>query len=133
MRKSVQLSASARRRCPGFGALCFLCVLASLIVGTERAFADTPLPAIKTTQLAAPISVLSITSPYLLAAATATPKVQGFTLSQEIRELAAHVERLANYGVDLNQRKIPRTEKLHLRVRTSRRGVGGVVQLLYQR
>ena len=100
---------------------------------SEERLADTPLPAIKTTSLAAPVSVLSMTNPYLVAAAMKTPKVQGFTLSQDIRALAWQVERLANYGVDLNQRKISHTEKLHLRVRTSRRGVGGVIQLLYQR
>ena len=82
--------------------------------------------------LAAPASVLGMTNPYLVAAAMKTPEVLGFTLSQDIRDLAAQVERLARYGVDLNQRKMSHTEKLQLRVDTRVRGVGGVVQLRYR-
>jgi len=131
-RKSVQLSESVRRRCPCFGVLCFLCAFVTSLFGAESASADTPLPAIKTMPLAAPASVLGMTNPYLVAAAMKTPEVRGFTLSQDIRDLAAQVERLARYGVDLNQRKMSHAEKLQLRVNTRVRGVGGVLQLRYR-
>jgi len=77
--------------------------------------------------------VLGVTNPYLIAAAIKAPEVRGFTLSQDIRDLAAQVEKLARYGVDLNQRKMPRSEKLQLRVDTRIRGVGGILQLRYRR
>jgi hypothetical protein len=38
--------------------------------------------------------VLGVTNPYLIAAAMKTPEVQGFTLSQDIRDLAKQVEKL---------------------------------------
>ncbi len=71
-------------------------------------------------------------NPYLVAAAAKNkPQVLGFTLSQDIRDFAQQVTRLARYGVDLNQRKLPHAEKLQLRVKS--RGVGGVLQICYQR
>ena len=131
MRKSVQWGVSARRTCPCFGVLCFLCAFITALVGAESASADTPPTAIKTTPLAVPATVLGMTNPYLVAAAMKTPEVRGFTLSQDIRDLAAQVEKLARYGVDLNQRKMGHTEKLQLRVK--QRGVGGVLQICYRR
>ena len=111
--------------------LCFLCAFISSLFGAKSASADAPLPAIKTTPFAAPATVLGVTNPYLIAAAIKTPEVRGFTLSQDIRDLAAQVEKLARYGVDLNQRKLAHTEKLQLRVKP--RGVGGVLQICYRR
>ena len=99
--------------------------------GAESALADTPPTAIKTTQLAAPATVLSVTNPYVVAAAIKAPKVRRFTLSQDILDLAAHVDKLARYGVDLNQRKRLHAEKLQLRVKP--RDVGGVLQICYRR
>lgn len=81
--------------------------------------------------IAAPAAVLGMTNPYVVAAAATKPEVLGFTLSRDIRDLAAQVERLAQYGVDLNQRKLPHTEKLQLRLKP--RGVGGVLQICYRR
>lgn len=81
--------------------------------------------------IAAPAAVLGITNPYVVAAAVTKPEVLGFTLSRDIRDLAAQVERLAQYGVDLNQRKLAHTEKLQLRL--TPRDVGGVVQICYRR
>ena len=131
MRKSVQLGPGGPRRCPCFGVLCFLCAFVSSLFGAKSASADAPLPAIKALPIAAPAAVLGMTNPYLIAAAATKPEVIGFTLSRDIRDLAAHVERLARFGVDLNQRKLPRTEKLQLRVK--QRGVGGVLQICYRR
>jgi hypothetical protein len=111
--------------------LCFLCAFVSSLFGAKSASADAPLPAIKALPIAAPAAVLGMTNPYLIAAAATKPEVIGFTLSRDIRDLAAHVERLARFGVDLNQRKLPRTEKLQLRVK--QRGVGGVLQICYRR
>ena len=108
-------------------------ILIACLLGTKSASADTPPAAIKTMTLAAPATVLGITNPYLSAAAMKTPEVKGFTLSQDIRDLAKQVEKLARYGVDLNQRKRLRTEKLQLRVDTRTRGVGGVLKICYQR
>ena len=133
MRKSVQVGLNARRTCPWFGVVCFLCAFIASLFGARSASADTPPTAIRTTPLAVPATVLGVTSPYLIAAATKTPEVRGFTLSQDIRVLAAQVEKLARYGVDLNQRRMPRTEKLQLRVDTRIRGVGGILQLRYRR
>jgi hypothetical protein len=59
--------------------------------------------------------------------------VRRFTPSQDIRDLAEEVEKLARYGVDLNQRKRLHTEKLQLRVDARTRGVGGVFKICYQR
>jgi len=131
LRKSVQLGLGGPRRCPCFGVLCFLCAFVSSLFGAKSASADAPLPAIKALPIAAPAAVLGMTNPYLIAAAATKPEVIGFTLSRDIRDLAAHVERLARFGVDLNQRKLPRTEKLQLRVK--QRGVGGVLQICYRR
>jgi len=113
--------------------VCFLCAFIASLFGARSASADTPPTAIRTTPLAVPATVLGVTSPYLIAAATKTSEVRGFTLSQDIRVLAAQVEKLARYGVDLNQRRMPRTEKLQLRVDTRIRGVGGILQLRYRR
>ena len=131
MRKSVQLGLSGPRRCPCFGVLCFLCALVSSLFGAKSASADAPLPAIKAMPIAAPAAVLGMTNPYVIAAAAAKPEVIGFALSRDILDLAAHVERIARYGVDLNQRKLPHSEKLQLRVKPS--GVGGVLQICYRR
>jgi hypothetical protein len=107
--------------------------LISSLFGAKSASADAPPTAIKTTPLAVPATVLGVTNPYLIAAAMQAPEARGFTLSQDIRDLAGRVEKLARYGVDLNQHKMPRTEKLQLRVDTRIRGVGGILQLRYRR
>ena len=133
MKQGVQVGVSGGRRCHCFGVLCFLCAFISSLFGANSASADAPLPAIRTTPLAVPATVLGVTNPYLVAAAMKTPDVRGFTLSRDIRDLAAHVERLARHGVDLNQRKMPHAEKLQLRVDTRIRGVGGILQLRYRR
>ncbi|MBW2585652.1 MAG: hypothetical protein JRD92_01745 [Deltaproteobacteria bacterium] len=133
MRKSVQLGASARRTCPGFGVLCFLCAFFASLFGAQSASADTPPTAIKVAPLAVPATVLGITNPYLVAAAIKRSEVRGFTLSRDIRDLAARVEKLARYGVDLNQHKVGHTEKLQLRVNTRTRGLGGILQICYRR
>ncbi|MBW1831327.1 MAG: hypothetical protein JRJ10_06460 [Deltaproteobacteria bacterium] len=140
-RQSVQLSASARGRCPSFGLLCFLCAFVAAVFGAQDASADAPLPAIKTTQLAVPAAVLGVTNPYLVAAALkkpdivaaglVRPKARGFTFSKHLQKLYRRVEILAIYGVTLNQRKVAQEEKLNLRVQ-SRLG-GGVLQLRYRR
>jgi len=82
--------------------------------------------------LAAPALVLGLSNPYLVAAAvtTTTPEVPGFTVSDDLRDLLRRVDKLARYGVDLNQRKIAHTEKLQLRVRQV--GFGGLLQLRYR-
>jgi len=131
MRKSVQLGANARRTCPGFGVLCFLFAFFASLLGTQTASADIPPTAIKTAPLAVPATVLGITNPYLVAAAMNTPDVRRFTLSRSIRDLAAQVEKLARYGVDLKPRTAGQTEKLQLRV--EQRGAGGVFQICYRR
>jgi len=131
MRKSVQLSSSTRRRCPYFGALCFLCALISGIFGTKSASADAPLPTINTAPFTAPSAVLGMTNPYLVAATLKKPQVRRFTLSKDLRRIYHRVETLAVYGLDLNQRKFQRTEKLILRVQASLGG--GVIQLRYRR
>jgi len=103
----------------------------SSLFGAKSASADAPLTAIKTMPIAAPAAVLGITNPYLIAAAATKPEVRRFTLSRDILDLAARVERLALHGVDLNQRKLPHSEKLQLRV--EQRGAGGVLQICYRR
>ena len=140
-RQGVQLSASARGRCPSLGLLCFLCAFIAAVFGAQDASADAPLPAIKTTQLAVPAVVLGVTNPYLLAAVLKRPhivaaglerpRVRGFTFSKHLQKLYRRVEILAIYGVTLNQRKVAHEEKLNLRVQ-SRLG-GGVLQLRYRR
>lgn len=107
--------------------------LIACLLGAKGVSADTPPTAIKTMPLTAPAMVLGVTNPYLIAAAIKTPKARGFFLSQDIRDLANQVEKLARYGVDLNQRKRLHTEKLQLRVETRTRGVGGVLKICYQR
>ena len=131
VRGSFQLWPNAGRGRPCFGVLCFLCAFIASTFGAESALADTPPTAIKTTHLAAPATVLGVTNPYLVAAAMKTPEVRGFTWSQDILDLAAQVEKLARYGVDVNQRKMLHTERLQLRVKP--RGVGGVLQICYRR
>ena len=101
MKKSVQLGANAHRTCPGFAVLCFLCAFITCLFGAKSASADTPPAAIRTTPLAVPATVLGMTNPYLVAAAIKTPEVRGFTLSQDIRDLAAQVEKLQNRVDDL--------------------------------
>ena len=131
MRKRFQPWSSDRRRCPWGGVLCFVCAFVASMFGAESALADTPPTAIKTAQLAAPAAVLGVTNRYVVAAAIKVPDVRRFTLSQDILDLAVHVEKLARYGVDLNQRKRLHTEKLQLRV--EQRDLGGVLQLCYRR
>ncbi len=103
----------------------------SSLFGAKSASADAPLPAIKTMPIAAPAALLGMTNPYLIAAAAKKPEFKGFTLSRDILDLAARVERLAVYGLDLNQRKLPHGEKLQLRV--EQRGAGGVLKICYRR
>jgi predicted LPLAT superfamily acyltransferase len=106
--------------------------MASLF-GTKSVSADTPPTAIRTAPLAVPATVLGVTNPYLVAAAMKRPEARGFTLSRDIRDLAVRFEKLARYGVDLNQRKAMHTEKLQLRVNTRTNGVGGILQICYRR
>ena len=141
VRQGVQLGASARRRCPYFGVVCFLCAFAAAVLGAKDVSADGPLPAFKTTHLAAPAAVLGVTNPYLIAAVLkkpdvvaaglARPKVRGFTFSKDLQRLYRRVETLAVHGVTLNQRKIAHEEKLNLRVQG--RFGGGLLQLRYRR
>jgi len=98
---------------------------------SRTASADTPPAAIQSAPLAAPAAVLGLHNPYLIAAAAGTPQLRGFSFSQDLMDFARRVERLATFGVDLNQRKLPHAEKLNLRVQ-SRYG-GGVLQLCYRR
>ena len=130
MRQGVELEGAARR-CPCFGVFCFLCAFVASLFGANLACADTPLPALKTTSFAAPAAVLGVTNPRLIEAAAGKPAVRGFTFSRDLRDLALRVEKLARFGVDLNQHKIVHPEKLNLRVE-SRLG-GGVLQLCYRR
>ncbi len=141
VRQGVQLGAGARRRCPYFSVVCFLCAFVAAVLGAKDASADGPLPAFKTTQLAAPTAVLGVTNPYLIAAVLkkpdvvaagiARPMVRGFTFSKHLQKLYRRVEILAIYGVTLNQRKVAHQEKLNLRVQG--RFGGGVLQLRYRR
>jgi hypothetical protein len=131
VRKRFQVWPSPGRRCPCFGVLCFLCAIIASICGAESVLADTPPTAIETTLLTASATVLGVANPYLVAAAMKTPEGRRFALSQDILDLSAHVEKLARYGVDLNQRKMLHTEKLQLRVK--QRDLGGVLQLCYRR
>ncbi len=130
MRKGVELD-RVPRRCPCVGVLCFLCAFVASLFGAKTASADAPLPALKATSFAAPAAVLGVTNPRLIAAAADEPQVRGFTFSRDLRDLALRVEKLARFGVDLNQRKASHPEKLNLRVQ-SRIG-GGILQLCYRR
>ncbi|KPK49752.1 MAG: hypothetical protein AMJ63_16010 [Myxococcales bacterium SG8_38_1] len=135
-RKRVEIGVEARRTCPCFGVLCFLCAFIASLFGAKSASAETPIAAIKTSPLAAPSATLGLTNPYVIAAALNRPAIQaprglGFTLSRDVLDLVHRVERLAVHGVELNQRKLSRQEKLNLRVQ-SRFG-GGVLQLCYRR
>jgi len=81
----------------------------------------------------APATVLGLTNPYVIAAAMESqtaPRVLGFTVSQDLRDAFKRFEKLARYGIDLNQRKIAHPEKVQLRVR--QRGPGGVLELRYR-
>ena len=137
MRKSVQSGLGARRTCPCFGVLCFLCAFIASLFGAKSASADAPVAAaIKTTPFAAPAAVLGLSNPYVVAAAfegpaIEKPKLIGFTFSRDLIDLAQRVEWLAVHGVELNQRKLPHAEKLNLRVQSLIGG--GVLQLRYQR
>ncbi len=77
-----------------------------------------------------PAAVLGVRNPHLIAAAAGTPQLRGFTFSRDLVDFAKRVEKLATFGVDLNQRKLEQFEKLNLRVR-GRYG-GGVLQLCYR-
>lgn len=128
--KSVKWGPDGSRRCPCLGVLCFLCAFISALF-SRTASADTPPAAIQSAPLAAPAAVLGLNNPYLIAAAAGTPQLQGFAFSSDLLDFARRVQKLAIFGVDLNQRKEPRTQRLNLRVR-SRYG-GGVLQLCYRR
>lgn len=130
-RRSVQWGPEASRRCPCIGIFCFVCALIGGLFSAKSASADPAPQAIQSIPMAAPAAVLGMSNPYLIAAALQRPDVQGFTFSRDLLDFAAQVEKLANFGVVLNQRKLPRTEKLNLRVR-GRYG-GGVLQLCYRR
>jgi hypothetical protein len=130
VKKSAQLGAGDRLRCPPIGLVCFLCAFVTSLFGTRIASADTPPAAIQTASFAMPATVLGLSNPYVIAAAMESPEVLGFTLSQDIRAMVKRFDKLARYGVDLNQRKIAHTEKLQLRVR--QRGPGGVIELRYR-
>lgn len=130
-RRNVQEGLNTPRRCPCVGVLCFLCALIGSLFSAKSASADPPAAAIQSAPFAAPAAVLGIRSPYLIQAAVGAPEVQGFTFSQDLLDFVAQVDRLARFGVDLNQRKLVRDEKLSLRVKG--RFGGGVLQLCYQR
>jgi hypothetical protein len=86
---------------------------------------------VQSAPLGAPAAVLGFRNPYVIAAAAGTLQPQGVTFSRDLMGFAERVERLATFGVELNQRKLPHTDKLNLRVR-GRYG-GGVLQLCYRR
>lgn len=111
--------------------ICVLCAFLSAFFPIQSAAADTPPAAIQSAPMAAPVAVLGFRNPYLIEAAAGAPQLEGFTFSRDPMDFAKRVERLATFGVDLNQRKLPRSDKLTLRVR-SRYG-GGVLQLCYRR
>ena len=116
--------------------LCFLGAFLATLFGSKNASADAPPAAIQSTPLAAPIAVLGLSNPYLIAASVEAPTLEkptvlGFTFSRGPGDLVNRVEILARDGVELNQRGLPHAEKLNLRVE-SRFG-GGVLQLRYRR
>ena len=127
MKKRSQLG--LRGTCPCIGVLCFLVAFVASIFATNEASADTPPTAIKGTPLVVPATILGVSNPYLIRAALPTPKVQRFLLSKDIRDLARRVDKLARYGVDLNQRT-PQPEKLQLRFQS--RDFGGLLQIRYR-
>ena len=127
MKNKLQLG--LRRICPCIGVLCFLVAFAASIFVTSEASADTPATAIKGTPLIVPAAVLGVSNPYVIAAAVPTPKTQRFLLSKDIRALVKRVDRLARYGLDLNQRK-PQPDKLQLRFQS--RDFGGLLQICYR-
>ena len=129
MAKKRTQSEGFRGRCSCFRVTCVLCALLGGLFGAKGASADPPVAVIKSTPLAMPATVLGVTNPYLVAAAVEKPR--GFLLSDDIRDLARQVEKLARHGVDLNQHRAPQFEKLELRLQPS--GVGGVFQLCYRR
>jgi len=130
VKRNVQSVVLGHRRCLCFGVLCFLCAFLTSLLGTKTAAADSPPAAIQTAPFAMPATVLGLSNPYVVAAAATPPRVLGFTVSQDIRDLVKRFEKLARYGVDLNQRKIAHPEKVELRVR--QRGFGGVIELRYR-
>ncbi len=125
MKKKLQLG--LRGTCPCIAVLCFL--VAFVAFGNE-ASADTPPTAIKGTPLFVPATVLGVSNPYVIAAGLPTPKAQRFLLSKDIRDLVKRVDRLARYGLDLNQRT-PQPEKLQLRFQSL--DFGGLLQIRYRR
>ncbi len=135
-RTTVQVGHNERRACPCFGVLCFLCAFIASVFGAKSASADPPVAAIKVGALSAPAITLGFSNSYVIAAALERPAIRprggwlGFTLSRDLVDLVNRVEKLAVFGVELNQRKLPQREKLNLRVQ-SRYG-GGVVQLYYR-
>ncbi len=133
LKKSVQVGPAARRKCPCVSVLCVLCALFASLFGAKSASADAPVAAIQVGPLAAPAAVLGMTNPYVVAAVgkVPAPAVDTFTFSHDLRVFALRVEKLARYGLDLNQRKSPQPEKLNLRVEP--RFGGGVLQLSYRR
>jgi len=108
---------------------CFSCLF--LRAFSSSAAADAPPAAIQSGPLAAPAAVLGLRDPNLIAAAAGALRLPGFTFSRDLMDFAKRVELLATFGVDLNQRKLPHTDKLNLRVR-SQYG-GGILQLCYRR
>ena len=132
VRKGVQLGSDARPTCPCLGVLCFLCALIASLVGVKSASADPPPTLIQVTSFAAPATVLGVTNPYLVAATMKTSEVLRFGFSRNIRDAADRLEKLARFGVDLNQRGAQlRDDKLQLRVQSQL--AGGVLQICYRR
>ena len=136
MSTTVDGGLNARERCPCFGVLCFLCAFIASLFGAKSASADAPVAAITISALSAPAITLGFSNSYVIAAALERPAIRprggwlGFTLSQDIVDLVQRVNKLAVWGVELNQRKLPHREKLNLRLQ-SRLG-GGVIQLYYR-
>ena len=115
--------------CPCVGVLCFLAALFSALFATQEAAADNPpAAAIKGTPLVVPATVLGVSNPYLVRAAAPRPKTPIF-LSEDIRDLARRVDRLARYGLDLNRRN---TGPERLRLTLQSRFGGGVLKLSYR-
>ena len=106
-----------------------LVAFAASIFGTNEASADTSPTAIKGTPLVVPAAVLGVSNSYIIRAAIPTPRAHRFLLSEDVRDLAKRVDKLARYGVDLNQRK-PQQEKLQLRFQSV--DFGGLLQLCYR-
>lgn len=121
MKKRLQLGLRGTYQC--IAVLCFLVAFGS------EASADTPPTAIKGTPLFVPATVLGVSNPYVIAAGLPTPKAQRFLLSKDIRDLVKRVDRLARYGLELNQRK-RQPEKLQLRFQS--RDFGGLLQICYR-